>query len=320
MQAYHDRHIPTENNRRPRGGARILGWLAVLLFALTAQAQNSAYEAYIRQYKDRAIDQMKRHGIPASITLAQALLESGAGKSMLAQKANNHFGIKVGMGWTGPYILCSDDRPDDRFRVYKSPAESYEDHSLFLKNGRRYAALFTLSRTDYKGWAHGLKRAGYATNPRYAQSLIEIIERYGLAQYDREEKPHRHRGRGSAEEVVNPAAAYDIRYNNKNYYVVAKAGDTFASIGRAMGMSERKLRRYNEVDKYYTLQAGDIVYLEKKQKRADKSYKRKYHTVKAGESMYTIAQTYGMRLETLYKTNHLPPEHRAAVGERLRIR
>ena len=128
---------------------------------------------------------MKRYGIPASITLAQGLLESAAGQSRLAKEANNHFGIKVSGYWTGPYIVKSDDRPDDKFRVYSSPAESYEDHSKFLRSGKRYASLFDLKKTDYKGWAHGLKRAGYATSPTYAQALINMIDKYNLHTFDK---------------------------------------------------------------------------------------------------------------------------------------
>lgn len=300
---------------------QLLPSLLLLLCAMTgirAGAQTAAYQRYIDKYANDAVDQMKRHGIPASITLAQALLESAAGNSMLARKANNHFGIKVGIDWTGPYVVCSDDRPDDRFRKYKSVADSYEDHSLFLKKGRRYAPLFQLKKTDYRGWAHGLKKAGYATNPRYAHSLIDIIERYDLTRYDKGHS-HRHRGKDKKQNKRR-AEDYTIRYFNKNYYVIAGTDDTFETISEAMGISVRRLRRYNEVGKDYTLQPGDIVYLEKKQKRAGKEWKRQYHTVVAGESMHDIAQRYGMRMETLYKVNDLPPTHTPQVGERLRIR
>lgn len=299
---------------------QLLLYLLLAFYALATThvgAQNTAYRQYIDKYADDAVDQMKRYGIPASITLAQALLESAAGNSMLARKANNHFGIKVGMNWSGPYVVCSDDRPDDRFRKYKSVADSYEDHSLFLKNGRRYSDLFHLKTTDYRGWAHGLKRAGYATNPRYAHSLIEIIERYDLSRYDT--KGHRHHHRNKKGNKRSPDD-YTIRYINRNYYVIAGSDDTFETISEAMGVSVRRLRRYNEVDKRYVLQPGDIVFLEKKQKRADKEWKRQYHTVETGESMHSIAQRYGMRMVTLYKVNDLPPTHTLQVGERLRIR
>ena len=294
--------------------------LIFLLFQpLVVFGQNNAYRQYIETYKEMAIDQMHRYGIPASITLAQGLLESGAGNSTLTRKANNHFGIKVGMNWTGPYVLQDDDAKGEKFRKYRNAAESYEDHSLFLKNGRRYASLFTLKSTDYKGWAHGLKKAGYATNPKYAQLLIHIIETYDLTRFDHASRHSRNR-HGKSEERFYAASAYEVRRCNKNYYVIAKQGDTFNSIGKAMGISARKLRRYNEVDKRYVLQEGDIVYLEKKQKRADKQLKNQFHEVQAGESMYSIAQQYGMRLETLYKTNKLPADHAVSAGELLKIR
>jgi flagellum-specific peptidoglycan hydrolase FlgJ len=159
-------------------------YIMVCLPMLAGPKWNSRYQAYIDQYKDIAIEEMLRYGIPASITLAQGLLESGAGQSTLAVKGNNHFGIKCHNGWTGPTMLKDDDRKDDCFRVYSSPYESYEDHSKFLASSQRYRSLFSLKTTDYKGWARGLKAAGYATNPVYAQSLIDIIERYGLYQYD----------------------------------------------------------------------------------------------------------------------------------------
>ena len=159
--------------------------LSLLLSVLPVlRAQTDPYTAYIERYKTLAVQQMYKYGIPASITLSQGLLESGAGKSLLAAKANNHFGIKAGPSWTGPVMLKDDDAVGEKFRVYPNVLASYEDHSLFLSRGRRYASLFTLERDDYKGWAHGLKSAGYATNPRYAHLLIGLIERYGLHRYD----------------------------------------------------------------------------------------------------------------------------------------
>jgi len=159
--------------------------LSLLLSVLPVlRAQTDPYTAYIERYKTLAVQQMYKYGIPASITLSQGLLESGAGKSLLAAKANNHFGIKAGPSWTGPVMLKDDDAVGEKFRVYPNVLASYEDHSLFLSRGRRYASLFALERDDYKGWAHGLKSAGYATNPRYAHLLIGLIERYGLHRYD----------------------------------------------------------------------------------------------------------------------------------------
>ena len=163
----------------------LLGWSLVdgQWSMVLAQSTSQAYWTYIDTYKDWAIEQMQQYRIPASITLAQGLLESNAGRSRLATKANNHFGIKVGGSWTGPYVVQSDDRPNDRFRKYKSARESYIDHSKFLQQ-RRYQSLYNLRPTDYKGWARGLKAAGYATNPNYADALIRVIEMYSLHQFD----------------------------------------------------------------------------------------------------------------------------------------
>lgn len=312
--------------------ARSIILTSILLFLTTIlPAQNSHYEVYIDTYKEMAIEQMHRHGIPASITLAQGLLESGAGRSMLAVKANNHFGIKCGGTWNGPYMLKDDDERNEKFRVYNSAHESYEDHSLFLTTRGRYSSLFSLKRTDYKGWAHGLKKAGYATNPRYAYNLIDIIERYDLARFDhmkpgQSDRHHRHSRHHNdnvatlAQTPVNTAAQWNIGRCNDNYYVIARNGDTYASIAQAMGISERKLRKRNEVGKRHTLQAGDIVYLEKKRSKADRSLKGKYHIVKVGESMHRIAQLYGIRIKTLYKNNDLPDNYIPQAGQYLRIR
>lgn len=280
-------------------------------------AQRSPYEAYIDTYKGLAVEQMERYGIPASITLAQGLLESAAGQSELSRKANNHFGIKCGGSWNGPYVLRDDDARNEKFRAYSSPRESYEDHSVFLATRSRYAFLFKYKKSDYKAWAHGLKKAGYATNPRYAHLLIKLIHRYDLDRYDKMTVSDFPSLPGALGEVADGLI---VRRNNDNYYVIARGGDTFASIGREMGVSERKLRKYNEVDKHYRLQAGDIVYLEKKRSKADKAFKGKYHTVRPGESLYTIAQKYGIPLKTLYKNNDLTAGDAAFVGGRLKIR
>ncbi len=285
-------------------------------------AQNATYISYINRYKDLAIEQMHQYGIPASITLAQGLLESAGGQSELSRKANNHFGIKCGGTWNGPYVLKDDDERNEKFRAYASPRESYIDHSLFLTTRSRYAFLFQYDITDYKSWAHGLKKAGYATNPRYAHTLIGLIHRYDLHQYDRRPSASSSKQTGATAIITEQGAlsTWVVRKNNKNYYVIARAGDTFESIGAEMGVSARKLRRYNEVDKHYNLSAGDIVYLEKKQSKADRSFKRKYHQVQVGESLYAIAQKYGMRIGTLYKNNDLPKDYVVKTGDRLRIR
>ena len=293
--------------------------IILLLFVVQTfpqQRQNSAYQAYIRKYKDIAIEQMLRHNIPASITLAQGLLESGAGRSSLATRGNNHFGIKC-HDWTGPSMRRDDDERNECFRVYRNARESYEDHSVFLKK-KRYSSLFSLRRTDYKGWARGLKACGYATNPQYASRLIDIIETYGLDKYDKASSYDRFIAKHEGT-VIEGYAAHVIDYRNKNYYVVARNGDTFASIGKEFDVSARKLARYNERDKKDVLHNGDIVYLKKKRSGAEKIYKRKPHIVKAGESLYDISQKYGIRLKYLYKKNKLSPDYVPRVGDVLKV-
>lgn len=297
--------------------------LALLLCVLPCGAQtkwNQRYQDYIDQYKDIAIEEMLRYGIPASITLAQGLLESGAGKSELAVKGNNHFGIKC-HGWTGRSVYHDDDEQQECFRAYDNPRDSYEDHSKFLKSGRRYAFLFQLDRTDYKGWAKGLKSAGYATSPTYANSLINIIETYGLYKYDGAQTYDKFivAHQPKAVSGVTKTGLHTIKKCNKNYYVVARDGDTFRSIARELDLSYRQLARYNERNRKDVLQKGDIVYLKKKRTKADKAFRKVPHVVKAGESMYSIAQKYGIRLKSLYKKNHLAADYQIRPGDTLRV-
>ena len=279
------------------------GWSSVVA--------QSHYVRYIDEYKEMAIEQMKRYGIPASITLAQGLLESGAGQSTLARKANNHFGIKVGSSWNGPYVKHDDDARNEKFRKYKSAKHSYEDHSKFLRNGARYAFLFELDADDYKGWAHGLKRAGYATNPRYAHQLIDLIERFELHRYDKG---------GSRKLLALERAGYRLLMCNDSYYVEAKAGDNIKSLSKALKVSKRKLRKYNEVSKHHSFKAGDRVYITKKQRKAAKPLKHHYHEIAAGQSLHTVAQLYGVRLKTLYRINDFSDDYVPRVGDRVLLR
>lgn len=282
--------------------------------SLALSAQQDAYRQYIDTYKTMAIDQMFRYRIPASIKLAQGLLESNAGRSTLATQANNHFGIKTGGSWCGPYVLRDDDAPNEQFRKYKSPAESFEDHSLFLSKRGRYSNLFRLHPHDYKGWAYGLKAAGYATNPRYAEILIGIIERYKLHEYDRA----KHRNFAHGEEA--DATGHRLYLCNDLVYLIAGKGETFRSIAKDLGIRESRLRKYNEVSKYYELAEGDVIYLKKKKRHVAKPIRNTLHTIQEGESMYSISQRYGVRLERLYKWNRLSEDYRATVGDRLLLR
>lgn len=299
--------------------------VCLVLCANAAVAQvrwNADFQAYIDQYKDIAIEEMMAYHIPASITLAQGLLESGAGKSYLSTRGNNHFGIKSN-GWTGRTIRHDDDKKQEKFRAYDSARESYEDHSKFLAYRERYQRLFTLSPTDYVGWANGLKECGYATNPKYAQKLISIIETYKLYQYDTM-TPKQNNAPVLAETQTKVAKRtsyqiHPIKAYNQNYYVYARKGDSYESIGKEVGVSAANLAKYNEREKDDQLREGEVVYLRKKQKKADRKYKNQCHVVAQGESMHSISQKYGMRLASLYKINHLEPTYKIEVGDKLKV-
>lgn len=300
-----------------------IGIFLMCLLPLTVQAQTTLYRNYINQYSSMAVDQMNRYGIPASITLAQGLLESSAGTSTLARKGNNHFGIKCGGRWNGRYMLRNDDAPNEKFRVYGSVRESYEDHSLFLKRGPRYAFLFNYDRTDYKAWAHGLKKAGYATNPRYAQMIIDVIERNDLTRFDivkKQSRHERHEQEQRMEMEEKTDFAYAIHRCNGQFYVMAREGDTYASIAKALKTQEKKLRKYNDVDASYRLKANDIVYLGKKAKKADRGIRSKWHVMENGESLYTISQRFGIRLSSLCQMNPINSNYHFKVGDRIRIK
>ena len=291
---------------------RLITALLCILCCLLVQGQvrNKQYEAYIKKYRDIAVEEMRKYHIPASITLAQGLLESGAGQSTLARKSNNHFCIKCGSDWDGKSVRYDDDARNECFRAYKHPKQSYEDHSKFLASRSRYAFLFKLKITDYKGWAKGLKKAGYATDRRYAQRLIDIIELYDLHQYDTK------KGLKWMKDNPNPHQPYIA---TGLVYIVVRPGDTWKSISKEFDVSRKKLRKYNDLYKGYVLQPGDILYLEKKNRKADKEHV--VHVLRAGESMYSISQKYGIRLKNLYKRNKMEPDSPAPeVGTILRLR
>lgn len=296
----------------------IFSFLCMFVAFQTAISQtmtwNQRYQNYFDKYKDVAVEQMLKYRIPASITLAQGVLESAAGNSELATKANNHFGIKCN-GWTGRKSYHDDDARNECFRAYDSVYESYQDHSVFLTTSKRYSNLFQLKLTDYKGWARGLKACGYATSPTYATKLIEIIELYKLYQYD----TAKHFDKFQAQQVKG-GDSRQIYAFNKNYYLKARRGDTFRSLAKEVDISYRKLARYNERDKNDVLEEGEIVWLKKKQNKAPKNYKGRLHFVKNGESIYSISQLYGIKLKKLYKLNNLPPTYQIRVGDALRVR
>ena len=288
-----------------------LPFIGIFLFIavfVSAQTKNPIYLDYINKYKDIAIDHQKRYKIPASITLAQGLLESAAGTSELARKSNNHFGIKCHNSWEGKRVYHDDDEKGECFRKYRNPKESYEDHALFLTKSPRYEKLFKLDITDYKGWAHGLKRCGYATDKAYASKLIQTIELYGLHRYDGKGLPRMPKG-------------YEYHDMDSKWglpYVVARDGDTQRLIAREFEMYAYQIRRYNDFPRGYKLKAGDIVSLKAKRRRAQKPYTT--HTLQPGESLHDVSQKYGIKLKRLLSRNKISGEKVPRVGDVLRLR
>jgi LysM repeat protein len=284
---------------------------------VSAQRRQTSYNNYIKEYAPIAVQQMKLHNVPASITLAQGLLESGAGQSTLARESNNHFGIKCGRGWKGRSVRADDDARNECFRAYRKVEDSYEDHSLFLVGNQRYSSLFRLNKTDYKGWARGLKRAGYATDPSYANKLITIIETYDLYKYDTDGLGKREARKWEKLLKKKPwlANPHQVLIANGLAYVVARDGDTFQLLGGEFDINWKKLAKYNDLQRDYTLEEGDIIYLKEKNKNtvADVIY----HEVREGDSMHTISQMYGVRLKTLYKLNRMADDHIPEIGERV---
>ncbi|MEM9528159.1 MAG: glucosaminidase domain-containing protein, partial [Bacteroidota bacterium] len=282
-------------------------------------------ERYIKRYKDIAIREMERSGVPASIKLAQGILESDSGKSRLASAANNHFGIKCGSQWKGEEYYKRDDDYDENgqlikscFRKYRNPDASYVAHSEFLRDPSksfRYGFLFRLDPTDYRGWAEGLRRAGYATNPRYPELLINIIERYNLQQYD---------APGAVDPVEVEAPTNElitgILQTNDVTYFVSEAPMSVEEVARQVDMSTRRILEYNEglSKQNQTVDASERVYLQKKRR----SYRgrEQYHTVEAGENLYDIAQRYGLRLDALAKRNRLREQDDPATGVKIKLR
>jgi hypothetical protein len=290
------------------------------------QAKLPVYENYIRQYSDLAVRHQKKYRIPASITLAQGLLESGAGRSELALKSNNHFGIKCHADWKGAKVYYDDDKKNECFRKYKTVEESYEDHSLFLTKGTRYAGLFKSDIKNYKAWAKGLQEAGYATDRAYANRLIKLIEDYELYRYDSDkgstdkkdaakEKEEKKRKPEKQAPFVIKRPVHTMQGLN---YVYAGDNDNFEQIAEDTGLTMKELRTYNEVPEDFPLQKGDLIYLEKKKKKANKpSYD---HVVQVGESMHSISQKYGMQVKNLYKINRKKEDYVPVEGDVLKLR
>lgn len=297
------------------------GYLTLLILILLSGfvfAQPSEYKMtrveYIQKYKDDAIKEMHMHGVPASITLAQAMLESGDGNSALAVYANNHFGIKCHAEWVGKSYIQDDDERNECFRKYNNVYESYADHSMFLRTRPRYSFLFELNTTDYKAWAYGLKKAGYATDPNYAEKLIEIIEKHNLSQYDvLVVMPVTKQENQKDNPNIKFPSEFKILYNNKVKYVVAQNGDTYAMIAKKLDMREWQLYKYNETGKGHHIQAGELVYLQPKRNKSQTDY----HIVKRGETLYFISQQYGVKLKKLKKYNQISDSEELLSGKKI---
>ena len=317
----------------------ILGGLVVAI-NLLAQTQNPQYISYIAKYREMAIEQQIKHRIPAAITMAQGLLESSAGQSELAVKANNHFGIKCASDWVGRTYTHDDETQNECFRQYASAADSYEDHSLFLQR-KRYESLFALPLADYKGWAHGLKACGYATDPKYADKLIRIIELYNLQSFTLD-KNLQEAGLVSTKDTtwqgvetdqliettteethaiqdhIEVFANHQSGRINGVRYIVANEGESFASLAVFLNMYERTLRKYNDALDTRELQPGDIIYIYPKKNKA--SRKTPFHYFKTGEDAWHIAQKYGIKVKSLYKLNGIPYGTPLTTVQRLDLR
>lgn len=317
---------------------------------LRAGAQNGAQDVsapvkttraeYLEKYKQLAVDHMERYGIPASVKMAQAMLESDNGNSRLATEANNHFGIKCKKDWTGRTISHDDDEKGECFRCYESAEESWRDHSEFLDKGQRYQFLFDLDPLDYKAWAQGLRQAGYATNPRYPELLVKIIEDNELYLLDRglelplEEIMVREAADTPAEryelltseqiDADNFVIAmynhngYEIYANNGSKFIVAREGDDLAKISWLFGIPERKLRRFNDLTPTQNIAPGNMVYIQVKAKSADAG--PAIHTVREGETLHSIAQQYGIKLGSLARMNRYARDGRLSPGQQIKLR
>lgn len=289
--------------------------------------RNQAYRAYIRDHASEAVKQMNKYSVPASITMAQALIESGAGNSILSRDFNNHFGIKCHSSWPGRRTYKNDDNVNDCFRAYDHWQDSYEDHSIFLKRNR-YRKLFDLDITDYIGWARGLQDCGYATNKGYANMLILVIESGELYLLDEGIIPS-WVSEDNREQYLNAEnkkthIKSEVRGYRQTYisygllYVLAKKGDSFLAIARDFDMEQSDLAMYNDVPENFPIHQGDIVYLQMKNTRA--TYKYPIYTVKVGDSMHSISQLFGIRLSSLYELNGKDLNFAPQEGDVLRLR
>jgi LysM repeat protein len=311
----------------------ILIFLGQLLFS-----QKILREEYILLYKDIAIEEMQRTGVPASITLSQGILESGSGNSRLAKEANNHFGIKCHKNWTGRKITHDDDHKGECFRAYDNAEESFRDHSDFLSQGSRYAFLFELSPSDYKGWCRGLKAAGYATEKNYDNMLIRIIEENQLYLFDQDVKVQpRIAQQTTTTQIIKDVKPtkpivktpesteidlYGVKGGqiNRIDYVIAQKNDTWRSLTKKHNKMPWELYKYNDISREMSaeIKQGQVIFLQPKRRKADRDFR--YHTVTEGETMWSISQKYGIRLNRLYKLNRMEADEEPEVGQKMYLR
>jgi LysM repeat protein len=320
----------------------IPAWLLIILIVFsckTSRVPTGSYvsqsrQEYIAKYHDFAIEEMNSTGIPASITLAQALLESGDGNSTLARNANNHFGIKCHNDWNGRTYRHDDDRKRECFRKYNSVVDSYRDHSEFLKGKSRYAFLFKLDPADYKGWSRGLKQAGYATNPKYARLLIGIIEDNRLYMYDRggkvteiqqtdhviasEQADNGNLFIDDENEFTIRTGARKISQLNRIDYIITRPGDTFESLTRELGLMKWELSKYNDLPENVQLEPGWILFLQPKRSQAEQG--KNFRIVKKNDNMRSISQEYGIKLTSLYQINGMKDGEQPQPGQKIWLR
>ncbi|MDR2928344.1 MAG: glucosaminidase domain-containing protein [Cytophagaceae bacterium] len=303
--------------------AVIITLLSASFCGIVSAQNKTSREEYIQTYKDWAIEDMKKTGIPASIKLAQACLESSDGNSKLAQESNNHFGIKCHNDWTGKRVYHHDDARNECFRVYNNPLRSFEDHSTFLTSRDRYSKLFDLDPADYKAWAKGLKECGYATNPQYPNLLIKIIEENELYLYDEENSEalrnnRKQKRQQKSGKVVNPFEMREVKYNNGVKYIEVERGDTFASLAKEFNLREWEIPHYNDLPNNIDIQKYRYLYIEPKRNKAHSDHST--HTLKADETMHAVAHQYGMKLKKLYRLNRMEQGKEPETGTVLNLR
>ena len=281
---------------------------------------------YIKTYSKIAVDEMKRSGIPASITLAQGMLESDNGNSSLTREANNHFGIKCHKHWDGKRVYHDDDANNECFRKYPSAEDSYRDHTDFLMQTSRYIALFELKSNDYKGWAKGLKKSGYATSSSYSSDLIRIIEENELYRLDEGDfsRPFltkiakNKQSSWGDEDFTIDIKRRKIYERNRIKYIIVENGDNIEKITKELDLLSWEIRKYNELTDSAKIVPSQVLYTQPKRWRAEVG--NDFHTVKEGETMYSISQLYGMKLSKLYRKNRMEPGTQPTISQKLWLR